>query len=306
MSQQTDKTTNTTNTNTTTTNTSNNSLLPKTGIFTNSIPQPDYQRFRELIPTKKFIAIDGLIGAGKTTLIRLITDYYRAQGLKVHPVYEPVEMWQETGALDLFYSDIPAKCYEFQSFVYVTRIKKVIQEVLAHPEAEIFLLERTVFTDRYIFVEMLRDLLGPTRMAMYAEWWDMWSCINPIHIDKWVLLDVSLDESLKRIKARSRDEETGISTEYQTNLRAKHHEFYANLQTTFANPNQTQDQNQVQHSKSSQVCIIPPMLMDADYINKPGPLKLIAEQIIEGLITVDTLLPPTESLARLCERYLEN
>jgi deoxyadenosine/deoxycytidine kinase len=255
------------------------------GIFSNSISQPDYQRFRDIILTKKFIAIDGLIGAGKTTLIRLITEYYCEKGFKVHPVYEPVEMWQETGALDLFYSDIPAKCYEFQSFVYVTRVKKVIQEVLKNPNADIYLLERTVFTDRYIFVEMLRDLFGTTRMAMYDEWWDMWSCINPIHVDKWVLLDVSLDESLRRIKARSRNEETGVSTEYQTNLRAKHHEFYTNLKSTFSDPTQTQDEQQTQFSKPSQVCIIPPMLMDADYINKPEQLTIIADQIIEGLIT---------------------
>ena len=246
---------------------SNNNTTPS--IFTNTIPQSDYQKFCELIQAKKFIAIDGLIGAGKTTLIRLITDYYAqpSLGLKVHPIYEPVEMWQETGALDLFYSDIPAKCYEFQSFVYVTRVKKVIQEVLAHPEADIFILERTVFTDRYIFVEMLRDLLGSTRMAMYAEWWDMWSCINPIHINKWVLLDVSLDESLRRIKARSRDEEIGISTEYQTNLRAKHHEFYTRLQ---------------EHAVVS-VLVIPPSLMDMDYITNPEPLQQIADLIISGL-----------------------
>lgn len=253
------------------------------GIFTNSIPHADYQRFRDLIPTKKFIAIDGLIGAGKTTLIRLLNEYYSAQGLKVHAIYEPVEMWQETGALDLFYSDIPAKCYEFQSFVYVTRVKKVIQEVLAHPEADIYLLERTVFTDRYIFVEMLREQLGPTRMAMYAEWWDMWNCINPIHVNKWVLLDVSLDESLRRIKARSRTEETGISPEYQRQLHAKHHEFYTNLKTQLGpNSNITTAQTSMNHSTAS-VCVIPPSLMDDDYINNPAPLKEIAEQIISGI-----------------------
>jgi deoxyadenosine/deoxycytidine kinase len=249
-----------------------NSEKKTDGIFSNSIPTAEYQQFRTLIPTKKFIAIDGLIGAGKTTLIRLITDYYRTKGLNVHPIYEPVEMWQETGALDLFYSDIPAKCYEFQSFVYVTRVKKVIQEVLAHPDADIFLLERTVFTDRYIFVEMLRELMGPTRMAMYAEWWDMWSCINPIHVSKWVLLDVSLDESLRRIKARSRNEETGISTEYQTNLHAKHHEFYTRLQETLG-----------QKSTTASVLVIPPALMDLDYITNSEPLQQIAELIISGL-----------------------
>ena len=257
-----------------------NNMQPNSGLFDNSIPQTQYQQFRTLIPNKKFIAIDGLIGAGKTTLIRLITDYYRGKGLNVHPIYEPVEMWQETGALDLFYSDIPAKCYEFQSFVYVTRVKKVIQEVLAHQEADIYLLERTVFTDRYIFVEMLRDLLGHTRMAMYTEWWDMWSCINPIHVSKWVLLDVSLDESLRRIKARSRNEETGISTEYQTNLRAKHHEFYTRLQDTLG----TGTLEALGHkSTTASVLVIPPALMDVDYINNPEPLKEIAELIICGL-----------------------
>ena len=271
---------------------SNNNTTPS--IFSNTIPQSDYKRFRELIPAKKFIAVDGLIGAGKTTLIRLITDYYAqpSLGLKVHPIYEPVEMWQETGALDLFYSDIPAKCYEFQSFVYVTRVKKVIQEVLAHPEADIYLLERTVFTDRYIFVEMLRDLLGPTRMAMYAEWWDMWSCINPIHIDKWVLLDVSLDESLRRIKARSRDEETGISTEYQTNLRAKHHEFYTHLKETLG---QQPNSEPSTPSTIASALVIPPTLMDVDYITNPEPLKEIAELIISGLINSSLSNTPKKS-----------
>jgi len=278
---------------------SNSNNNTKLSIFSNSIPQSDYQKFREIIPTKKFIAIDGLIGAGKTTLIRLITDYYAQStlGLKVHPIYEPVEMWQETGALDLFYSDIPAKCYEFQSFVYVTRIKKVIQEVLAQPDADIYLLERTVFTDRYIFVEMLRDLLGPTRMAMYAEWWDMWNCINPIHINKWVLLDVSLDESLRRIKVRSRDEETGISAEYQSNLRAKHHEFYTRLQDTLGSglqetlhPDTTTATTKLEPSAAASVLVIPPTLMDEDYITDPMPLKQIADLIIDGLHQVNTTL----------------
>ena len=67
-------------------------------------------------------------------------------------------------------------------------------------------------------------------MTMYIKWWTMWSYIMPMRVDKWVLLDTSLEESLKRINTRNRDGETAIDKEYQTNLYLKHIEFYDTLQ----------------------------------------------------------------------------
>ena len=53
---------------------------------------------------KRFIVIDGVIGAGKTTLINLlIKKYNRINNIKVHPIFEPVDIWREVGALPEFY-----------------------------------------------------------------------------------------------------------------------------------------------------------------------------------------------------------
>jgi thymidylate kinase len=196
----------------------------------------------------KFIVIDGLIGAGKTTLINLLIGKYTKEGKRVHAIYEPVDVWQQVGALAEFYNDIPAKCYEFQTFVYITRIQRVITEVIAHPEAEVYLMERSIFTDRYIFVELLRDLMGPVRMQMYDTWCNMWSSLLDIKITKWVLLDTSLNESLNRISVRARGEEHGISLDYQTNLLDKQLQFYKQLK------------------ESGEVtCVIPSSMMDANF-----------------------------------------
>ena len=55
---------------------------------------------------KKFIIIDGVIGAGKTTVISLIEKQIKKDGnLKVKAIYEPVKLWNDTGVLQYFYKD---------------------------------------------------------------------------------------------------------------------------------------------------------------------------------------------------------
>jgi deoxyadenosine/deoxycytidine kinase len=79
-------------------------------------------------------------------------------------------------------------------------------------------------------MELLKDSITELELTMYNQWCDMWSYILPMRVDKWVLLNTSLDESLKRISFRDRNgEKSGVSIEYQTNLYEKHIEFYKKL-----------------------------------------------------------------------------
>ena len=198
------------------------------------------KKVQELLanPKKKFIIVDGVIGAGKTTVISLIekeinnetnkeTNKYGK--LKVKAIYEPVKLWNDTGVLQYFYKDIPKHCYEFQTYTYITRIESIIDAIYDEPDADIYILERSIWTDKYIFMELLKDYVGDMRMNMYNKWWDMWSYIMPMRVDKWVLLDTSLEESLKRINSRNRNGESAVDKEYQTKLYSKHIEFYNQL-----------------------------------------------------------------------------
>ena len=212
---------------------------------------------------KKFIVIDGIIGAGKTTFINLLIENYKKKGKKSHPIYEPVDIWKSTGALEYFYEDIPKNAYEFQTFTFITRIKRIIDEVVKNPDADYYILERTVFTDKYIFVELLKKELGPVKMNMYNLWWDMWTMLlKNIVFDKWVLLDTSIDTSLDRIKKRNRSGEI-VDETYQRNLHKAHIDFYEKIKKEYGD----------------NVKIIPSSLMDKNFIEDNSIINEISELI---------------------------
>ena len=184
----------------------------------------------DVISTKQVYVFDGVIGAGKTTLLKLLTKHMNKMGKKTFAIFEPVDIWRNVGALDEFYKDIPGKCLEFQTFTFITRVKKIMTEILENPDYDFYILERSIWTDRYIFVELLKDTLGPIRMEMYNQWWDMWSSLMPMIPNKWVFLNTSLQESIRRICIRDRfEEKNSISIEYQNNLYYKHIDFYKML-----------------------------------------------------------------------------
>ena len=224
------------------------------------------KKVQELLadPNKKFIIIDGVIGAGKTTVISLIEKQIKKDGkLKVKAIYEPVKLWNDTGVLQYFYKDIPKHCYEFQTYSFITRIESVIEELYNNQDADVYILERSIWTDKYIFLELLKDSIGELRMNMYNKWWTMWSYIMPMRVDKWVLLDTSLEESLRRINSRNRDGETAIDKEYQTNLYVKHIEFYDTLK-----------------KENKPIVIIDSTIMDTNLMVDTTKVENIIEQIL--------------------------
>jgi deoxyadenosine/deoxycytidine kinase len=224
-----------------------------------------FQTNNKQFSNKKFIVIDGLIGAGKTTLINLLVTKYTNDGLKVCACLEPVELWRETGALAHFYKDVNAHAYEFQTFAFVTRIKSILETIESNPDADIFIMERSIFTDRYIFVEMLKDKLGPVRMTMYNMWWDMWSKLLPFKPTSWVFLNTSLQEADRRICIRDRSEESSVDIEYQRHLQQTHIAFYDKLK-----------------ADGEHVITIDSALMDSNFINDDTVLNNIAGQIIKN------------------------
>ena len=225
----------------------------------------DISKFKELITNKQIYVFDGVIGAGKTTLLKLLTKHMNKMGKKTLAIYEPVDVWRRVGALDEFYKDIPGKCLEFQTFTFITRVKRIMNEIIENPDYDYYVLERSIWTDRYIFVELLKDDMGPIRMEMYNQWWDMWTSLMPMIPNKWILLNTSLQESIRRICIRDRfEEKSSISIEYQNNLYNKHIEFYKRLEDAGHNTIE-----------------IKPEIMDKNFMEDESVIDTIYNQIIK-------------------------
>ncbi|GFR91559.1 P-loop containing nucleoside triphosphate hydrolase protein [Elysia marginata] len=190
------------------------------------------------------VVVEGEIGAGKTTLIELVRKALETKGVKPFVVPEPVDEWMRVGILQAFYADNPPELqrlisYVFQTYTFLTRILKTRQAVSEHPDADIFLLERSVLTDRYVFMELQREQIGPNLMEMYTKWWKMWALLMPVRPRKAIYLKPSIENCQLRVAARARRGEIantaavcrGVSADYQARLRRAHEAFLQGLHT---------------------------------------------------------------------------
>jgi len=73
----------------------------------------------------RVVVVDGLISAGKSTLITQLARWLGERGKKVMVVKEPVDDWVKGGHLQAFYEGVEdgKVCYIFQTYAHVTRIK---------------------------------------------------------------------------------------------------------------------------------------------------------------------------------------
>lgn len=176
------------------------------------------------------VVLDGEIGAGKTTLISHLCRALRGRGVEAVVVPEPVEEWEEAGILAAFYDDSrPPEdrgllAYAFQTFTFATRVRRTREVAAAHPRAQVFLLERSVLTDRCVFMELQREQVGPMLMGMYEKWWASWESLMPFAPQRFVYLKPALALCQERVRARARGGEV-VSADYQARLREAHEAF---------------------------------------------------------------------------------
>ena len=171
----------------------------------------------------KIYSIDGLIGSGKSTLVRKLKDTLKSikiSNKKVVFIQEPVKIWMETGLLNKYYEDSKRWAYTFQNSAFITRTQALYDSIQEHGEDCIFITERSVATDRHVFAKMLfkSGLMSEMEYNLYKSWYKYFS--KPI--DGIIYLDTSIENSISRIKKRNREGEEGISEEYIRDLH-KHH-----------------------------------------------------------------------------------
>ena len=173
--------------------------------------------------------VEGIIGAGKTTLLTYLYDYFTKSGLKTAICLEPVDLWEEIGILGKFYADPVKYGYIFQSFVYITRIEKIKKMFIEYPNYDIYLIERSPFSDKlFMSIQHLCEL----ELKMYLLWCDTFNELLPFKMEnvKLIYLKPNIKVCQERVAKRNRQSESSVSFEYQQKLIAVHNYYFENIQ----------------------------------------------------------------------------
>ena len=201
---------------------------------------------------KKFVAIAGNIGAGKSTLVSLLCDKLAWQ-----PFYEPVA---ENPYLADFYADMQTWAFHSQIF-FLTHRLRMHRQLLDHPTS--VLQDRTVYEDAEVFASNLyqQGKIHPRDYKTYQELYSVLTEFLPPP-DLVVYLRASVDTLYGRISSRGRDFERHITPAYLEQL----NELYERWISGFS---------------LCPVLTVPSD--DLDYVANPSHLDLIASKVEDKL-----------------------
>lgn len=157
-----------------------------------------------------YVAIEGLIGSGKSTLSRWITEKL---GWWLLP--EPVE---DNPILPLFYED--QKRWAFSMQIYMLHIRYRQQQVAGHSHIPC-VLDRSLPGDRcFAKLQTKYGNMHEMEWRVYEDCYRSMSMVKPPFL--MLYLDTSPEVAFNRIKNRARSVESGISLEYLVDLNTEY------------------------------------------------------------------------------------
>jgi len=195
----------------------------------------------------RYIVVEGVIGVGKTSLVKLLAT---AAGARVN-----LEVVEENPFLANFYQDRSAYAFQTQIFFLLSRFRQ--QQALAQPELfSSLLVSDYLFAKDRIFANLN---LGDDELVLYNQ-------LAGILEDRILLPDLviylqaSTDLLMERINLRGRSFEQSMDRDYIENLNSAYNFFFHHYQDT-------------------------PLLVvgadNLDYVGVPADLELLVDQLRE-------------------------
>jgi deoxyadenosine/deoxycytidine kinase len=174
---------------------------------------------REKIKTKKIYALEGNIGAGKTTILKIIGKHFKDAEI----VEEPVSEWQNLGGmnlLDSFYTNPQRWGFSFEFYSMLTKIQALLKA--AESDKPIIIIERSILSNK-VFMDLSNELgkLDKMEYRMLMNTYDFYLLNIYPQLAGIIYLDTPVDECIKRIAKRNRGEECNIEKSYLEALKKK-------------------------------------------------------------------------------------
>ncbi|HXF83924.1 MAG TPA: deoxynucleoside kinase [Anaerolineales bacterium] len=219
---------------------------------------------------KKYVAVAGNIGVGKSTLVELL-----CVRLGWEPFYEPVA---ENPYLADFYQNMSAWAFHSQVFFLAHRLRTHYR-LSQHPNSVV--QDRSVYEDAEIFARNLY-LQGYINQRDYQTYRDLYETSSRFlpPPDLVVYLRASVPTLLKRIARRGRDYERTISPEYLHSLNVLYEQWIENFTLC-------------------PVLAVP--ADDLDYVSHSGHLRLILEKVQDKLTGKEEVVFEPEEVARAAD-----
>jgi len=164
-----------------------------------------------------YLAIEGAIGVGKTSLAELLADHLDARLI--------LEKFEENPFLPDFYTDPDRYAFQTQLFFLLSRYRQ--QQDLR--QTDVF---HKLFITDYMFVKdrLFASLnLDEKEMSLYDSVAKMLER-NVLNPDLVIYLQADTDRLMQRITWRERDFEKGISKDYIDALNQVYNEFFFSYQ----------------------------------------------------------------------------
>ncbi|XP_076142768.1 thymidine kinase 2, mitochondrial isoform X3 [Alosa pseudoharengus] len=177
------------------------------------------------------ICIEGNIASGKTTCLE-----YFSKTNNIEVLTEPVSKWRNVrghNPLGLMYQDPTRWGITLQTYVQLTMLDRHLSQI----SAPIRMMERSIFSAKYIFVENLyrSGKMPEVDFAVLSEWFEWITTNISLPVDLIVYLQTTPETCYERLRQRCREEEKVIPMEYLESI----HQLYEDWlieQTSFKVP----------------------------------------------------------------------
>ncbi len=167
--------------------------------------------------TKRYIAVAGNMGSGKSSLVRFL-----CQQFDLTPFFEPND---RNPYLDDFYKEMPRWAFQSQIFFLIHRFR-IHKEMEGRPETVV--QDRTIYEDAEIFAEYLhrRKAIDARDYRTYRELYD--TLTQELKApDLMIYLRCTTASLMKRIKRRGRKSEEAVPRDYVDRLNHLYEEWFA-------------------------------------------------------------------------------
>jgi deoxyadenosine/deoxycytidine kinase len=166
--------------------------------------------------------LEGNIGAGKSTFLRLIDEHIPS----IKTVTEPVNNWQSTvygqSLLTNFYQEPKRWAYTFELLTMICRVQDHLKE--QHDKNSAKVIERSIYSGYYCFARnsYAQGFISEAEWQVYQQWFSFLiphKCMPP---RGFIYLRVSPEIAFERIKKRNRHAEKTLTFDYLKQIDQQH------------------------------------------------------------------------------------